>query len=603
MKQTQTPFATRLSGNSRETELRICNIVRWKKKRPPLWLLTMVTVLALGCGGLVSCQKNVEPEPPADVSAPEVLPAQSVSEPAKQEQEPKVYEEELTGLTLDGQGEEDDRVFVSARIPPDYEDCEVSLRVDLGDGGQLTKTWKDGLIPTLLSARFQGLDRDCVVLELHYFTSTYMAADTYVFTIEQGELQQLMKFEGISGAYVERRTDGDVLRVPKLVNKWHMPEWHTVSWVGDELIAREDGFFTDAISLESYRTDPTDALVKTELTLSLRGYAHEDSLYYDQVQVKNGDTLFQTIQHKEYLPQKFQDLGFLAFSPYRKTVQVMDINFDGYLDFGLLCDNTRNEYQAWFIWNQETKRFEFIGYLGAELTANETVRQLEEVVWDQDYGHTITNYYVVNGGRLIHLLAPDGRAKTTAASQALEAVLAGERSAYYVDYAEDRYVVRTPPSTQTDELVFVSEHFSVVDLDRDGTAEVVLWLTLEGNPYCGFDILRYENGAVRCYSQVYRGFRDLKQDGTFVFSSGHNDNGFGRIRAFREDGIETEKITWCEPADNPFGVAFYAEGGFSSREGFNQSFFRRNGEPNVAWYSVTDENIELLAGLMSAAVK
>lgn len=54
----KTPFATRLSGDAKETELRIRNIFQWKKKRPPIWVLILMASLALFCGGLVSCQSQ-----------------------------------------------------------------------------------------------------------------------------------------------------------------------------------------------------------------------------------------------------------------------------------------------------------------------------------------------------------------------------------------------------------------------------------------------------------------------------------------------------------------------------------------------------------------
>ena len=49
-----TPFATRLSGNAKETELRLRSIFQWKKKRPPVIFLILAVVLLVGiCGGLV----------------------------------------------------------------------------------------------------------------------------------------------------------------------------------------------------------------------------------------------------------------------------------------------------------------------------------------------------------------------------------------------------------------------------------------------------------------------------------------------------------------------------------------------------------------------
>lgn len=51
-----TPFSTPLSGSARETEERIRNIFQYKKQRPPLLFFALACILALSCGGLVSCQ-------------------------------------------------------------------------------------------------------------------------------------------------------------------------------------------------------------------------------------------------------------------------------------------------------------------------------------------------------------------------------------------------------------------------------------------------------------------------------------------------------------------------------------------------------------------
>ena len=68
----RTPFATRLSGDAKETELRIRSIFRWKKKRPPVWLFTLIVVAVLGCFTLVACREQNQP-PENKSSADEVL--------------------------------------------------------------------------------------------------------------------------------------------------------------------------------------------------------------------------------------------------------------------------------------------------------------------------------------------------------------------------------------------------------------------------------------------------------------------------------------------------------------------------------------------------
>lgn len=54
----KTPFATRLSGSAKETQLRLRSIFQWQKKRPPVWLFTLIVLVIFSCIGLVSCQQE-----------------------------------------------------------------------------------------------------------------------------------------------------------------------------------------------------------------------------------------------------------------------------------------------------------------------------------------------------------------------------------------------------------------------------------------------------------------------------------------------------------------------------------------------------------------
>ena len=61
------PFATRLSGSARETELRLRSIFQWKKKRPPVVLLAAAILLVIACSSLVSFQSAA----PEDTAQPD----------------------------------------------------------------------------------------------------------------------------------------------------------------------------------------------------------------------------------------------------------------------------------------------------------------------------------------------------------------------------------------------------------------------------------------------------------------------------------------------------------------------------------------------------
>ena len=54
-----TPFATRLSGSAKETELRLRSIFQWKKKRPPAVVLAAAVLAVVLCGSLVGFRDAV----------------------------------------------------------------------------------------------------------------------------------------------------------------------------------------------------------------------------------------------------------------------------------------------------------------------------------------------------------------------------------------------------------------------------------------------------------------------------------------------------------------------------------------------------------------
>lgn len=68
-KSPQTPFSMHLSGSSRELELRLRNIFQWRRKRPPVPLFLLITVLVLSCCGLVSCRQ----EQPGSAQTPDIF--------------------------------------------------------------------------------------------------------------------------------------------------------------------------------------------------------------------------------------------------------------------------------------------------------------------------------------------------------------------------------------------------------------------------------------------------------------------------------------------------------------------------------------------------
>lgn len=82
----------------------------------------------------------------------------------------------------------------------------------------------------------------------------------------------------------------------------------------------------------------------------------------------------------------------------------------------------------------------------------------------------------------------------------------------------------------------VPDQYGIVDLDHDGTPEVIVKLSAEYESW--IMILRYYEGSVLGYSFVSRGFEGPKMDGTYMASSGAFDN---KIMEISFQGINLEE--------------------------------------------------------------
>ena len=297
------------------------------------------------------------------------------------------------GLDLDGTGGTDDSVTVFS-----YDDDSASgpltvVEAALGTGEVLTWELPSTGHPRLLPASFTPSGLQSVVLVLEDRYSNYGAASCFVLAVEEGALTEQVRLGTwednaddlapdcpvIWSAYLHTRPDGlQVLRVPSLYDKWHQPEWATLSWTQAGWDLTRDGYLTDT---ETVTVGPGRTL-----TLALRCPipAPDDSsqLRYDQIQVLDGGTLLQTITPDSFTPDSraaFQ--GFVAFSPLLDYVDVRDIDFDGSEDFGVLCDTTHNEAHCWFVWDEASGSFRYLTTLGGRLEVLPETGQLVEGWW------------------------------------------------------------------------------------------------------------------------------------------------------------------------------------------------------------------------------
>ena len=151
---------------------------------------------------------------------------------------------------------------------------------------------------------------------------------------------------------------------------------------------------------------------------------------------------------------------------------------------------------------------------------------------------------------------------------------------------------------QLSEAIYDSQHsvtvskVCIIDLDRDGINEMVVWPSLNGDDSIeavsvpGYLILRRQGDVVYGYNPPYRGFADLKADGTFEWSSSAFEGGNATM-SFEVDRYELNYITWCD-IYNESDARYFVEGRKATREEFLAACDAQDAKPEPIWYAYKD---------------
>lgn len=137
--------------------------------------------------------------------------------------------------------------------------------------------------------------------------------------------------------------------------------------------------------------------------------------------------------------------------------------------------------------------------------------------------------------------------------------------------------------------------FALADLDNDWTDELVCALRAEDTEL-GFLVLRINEGQICGYSVPYRAILELKADGTFTFSSGAADSGYGRM-SFGSEVYEFVPYVYSESSydeDNNLNVSYFSAGETIDEAEFYESLAAQGNKPDADWKDFTDENINAL---------
>ena len=135
------------------------------------------------------------------------------------------------------------------------------------------------------------------------------------------------------------------------------------------------------------------------------------------------------------------------------------------------------------------------------------------------------------------------------------------------------------------------DRFAVVDLDGDGSDEIVMQIADVGMDMGGFLILRQEHGNVLGYPANYKMITSLKKDGTFVYiSPARPDDGIGTIQ-FHENGYEMLSLAGSETDEENQSTVYYSDQKPVSGEEYLAVRQQQESKTDAAWYPFTEEGM------------
>ncbi len=135
---------------------------------------------------------------------------------------------------------------------------------------------------------------------------------------------------------------------------------------------------------------------------------------------------------------------------------------------------------------------------------------------------------------------------------------------------------------------FTYKRFCVTDLDADDSPETLLELwDSEGYPF-GYELLRFENGAVNGYCFVLRALEEITLEGDVYASDGAGDNGWYTLFF---QGADVQRIETCRMQSvNGYEQYFIGENEVTESE-----YLRFTGEiesrKRPTWFDFTAGNV------------
>ncbi|WIV12395.1 hypothetical protein [Proteiniborus sp. MB09-C3] len=176
--------------------------------------------------------------------------------------------------------------------------------------------------------------------------------------------------------------------------------------------------------------------------------------------------------------------------------------------------------------------------------------------------------------------------------EAYKAILQNKTELFSTDNKKKLYLNDFLTNEEIYGTIFKVTHFTVLDMDGDKVPEIVLELSVGDEPEF-YEVLHYMNDTVYGYLIVHRGLEELKADGTFRYSSGAADNGFGKLK-FESDAFKTDILGYSESSqgDDNLVISYFINNKSVTKESFDSFVNEQSGKKDAVWYEFSQKNIE-----------
>ncbi len=139
------------------------------------------------------------------------------------------------------------------------------------------------------------------------------------------------------------------------------------------------------------------------------------------------------------------------------------------------------------------------------------------------------------------------------------------KSVYLKNYRSEKYP----------DLQITPEKYAIIDLDNDGTNELVLY----ASPDFGLYLVFHEyNGVIYSFEFVERAMIDLKQDGSFIQSSGAEINSYSVLK-FDKNTYKIIEEAYCDDDSQTYRI----DGKECSLNDINNYITSFNNKTSVEW--------------------